>query len=560
MDLLLPACHVLPYTCFFFLFSFAHLSTFPSSHSIPIYTHFIFFILLVVNMAESPLHVISDQLKRLAAQSPAARNASPVSAARVDATEPIIQGSVLNAPEGTDSQVPTSTESDLTDIDESLLQDPSDPAPRPQSTPSETHFINPTAPRVSYQVSASGEVMIIEETQTPRPIARAPAPRPSPPAYLSFDRLAQGLSPKLASSPTTSTIQPPSLAVERIIGPKQPIPARILELLEEWHEDSPYTEHPSALSGRAPTTWKHFKAFSDDGDECELSIFQISLKGQTRRSVTYRIMILHSQNGPEELVVYGQPRPKFRGPLTKGTRGLYLLDWLEIEQKGEVQACGLKLWRTDEQNITFSAHMFDYGRKCTRLSGPNDIFNMRASSSTPKKQSGANENIEDAGSNSSEPPYSPSRSSRQASTSNHPKPENEEDKTSVTPRPSPAKTGSPEFRPLASPWKPQKRRRGTWSSNDETSVLRYKLMSDESDQVRVFKTNDAKVLFEKAQQFYKGMEKRTGLLCTVYGVEGVRYVGEGCVDEFDILQEDIRKTSGPGDEDRVVVVKPAMGF
>lgn len=204
--------------------------------------------------------------------------------------------------------------------------------------------------------------------------------------------------------------------------------------------------------------------------------------------------------------------------------------------------------------------MFDYGRKCTRLSGPNDIFNMRASSSTPKKQSGASEKIEDAGSNSSEPPYSPSRSSRQASTSNHPKPENEEDKTSVTPRPSPAKTGSPEFRPLASPWKPQKRRRGTWSSNDETSVLRYKLMSDESDQVRVFKTNDAKVLFEKAQQFYKGMEKRTGLLCTVYGVEGVRYVVEGCVDEFDILQEDIRKTSGPGDEDRIVVVKPAMGF
>ncbi|KAJ6178976.1 hypothetical protein N7519_009437 [Penicillium mononematosum] len=510
-------------------------------------------------MAESPVHGISDQLKRLTAQSPAARNASHVSAARVDATEPIIQGSVLNAPEGTDSQVPTSTESDLTDIDESLLQDPSDPAPMP---PTETHFINPTAPRVSYQVSASGEVMLIEETQTPKPIAPAPAARPSPPpAYLSFDRLAQGLPPKLASSPTTSTVQPPSLAVERIIGPKQPIPARILELLEEWHEDSPYMEHPSALSGRGPSTWKHFKAFSDDGDECELSIFQISVKGQTRRSVTYRIMILHSQNGPEELVVYGQPRPKFRGPLTKGTRGLYLLDWLEIERKGEVQACGLKLWRTDEQKITFSAHMFDHGPKCTRLAGPNDTFNMRASSSTPKKQSGANEDIEDAGSNSSEPPYSPSRSRRQVSTSSPSKLENEEDRTPVASRPSPAKTVSPEFRPLASPWKPQKRRRGTWSSNDETSsVLRYKLMSDASDQVRVFKTNDAKVLFAKAQQFYKGMGKRTGLLCTVSGVEGVRYVGEGCFDEFDILQEDIRKSSGPGDEDRVVEVKPAMGF
>jgi hypothetical protein len=103
--------------------------------------------------------------------------------------------------------------------------------------------------------------------------------------------------------------------------------------------------------------------------------------------------------------------------------------------------------------------------------------------------------------------------------------------------------GSPEFRPLASPWKPQKRRRGTWSSNDETSVLRYKLIHlcvirlEDTDLVRLIGHQlVAKnrgliigapcVLFEKAQQFYKGMEKRTGLLCTVYGVEGVRYVGE----------------------------------
>ncbi|CAG8898840.1 unnamed protein product [Penicillium egyptiacum] len=506
---------------------------------------------------------ISDQLESLTAESPAAQNESHASAAKVDVTEPVIQGSVLNAPEGTDAQVPTSTESDLTDIDESLLQDPSDPGTASHSVSTESHFISlsteshfisPTAPRVSYAVSASGELMITEETQTPKPTTAASAPRSSPPP--------QGLPPKPASSPTNSTIQPPSLAVERIMGPKQPIPARILELLEEWHEDSPYIEHPSAVSGRAPSTWKHFKAFSDDGDECELSIFQISLKGQTRRSLIYRIMILHSQSGPEELVVYGQPRPKFRGHSTKGTKGLYLLDWLEVERKGEVQACGLKLWRTDEQKITFGAHMFDDGRKCTRLSGLNDIFNMRIPSSTPKKQSGTNEDIDDAGSNSSEPPYSPLRSRRQVWTSSYSKAENEnEDRTPVVPPPSWDKAISPVVRSLESPWKPQKRRRSTWSSNDETSDgLRYKLMLDASDQVRVFKTDDANVLFGKAQQFYKGMDKRTGLLCTVSGVDGVRYVGEGCVDEFDILQEDIRKSSGSGDEDRVVEVKPAMGF
>lgn len=32
------------------------------------------------------------------------------------------------------------------------------------------------------------------------------------------------------------------------------------------------------------------------------------------------------------------------------------------------------------------------------------------------------------------------------------------------------------------------------------------------------------------------------------------------MDEFDILQEDVRKSSCSGDEDLVVEVKPAMGF
>ncbi|KAJ9490689.1 hypothetical protein VN97_g2546 [Penicillium thymicola] len=353
-------------------------------------------------MAENGVHEIADQLKTLTAQSPAAFH---VSASQAQATD--------------------LTESDLTDIDESLGQDD---VPVSQSVPTASHFIDPAAPRVSYQVSASGELMIMEEPRTPnqRTIPSA-MPRSSPPTeFLSFDRLAQGLPAKSAFSPTTTKVRAPSLAVERIMGPKQPIPARILELLEEWHEDFPHTDHPSALTGRAPSTWNNFKAFSDDGDECELSIFQISLKAQARRTVTYRIMILHSQNGPEELIVYGQPRPKFRAPLTKGTKGLYLLDWLETEKKGEVQACGLKLWRTDDKKITFSPHMFDDGRKCTRLPGANDIFNMRLPTTTPKKQSNANDDNNDTQSNSSGSPFSPFlRSKRQASTASYFEAEND---------------------------------------------------------------------------------------------------------------------------------------
>ncbi|KAK4863888.1 hypothetical protein LT330_010369 [Penicillium expansum] len=517
-------------------------------------------------MAENVVHEIANQLETLTAQSPAIQDAPHVSASQVEGTECASQDSLFDELEETDTRAPASIDSDLTDIDESVLQDATDPPAMAQS-----HFINPIAPRVSYIVSASGEVIITEDTKTSNPATSAPVPRSSPPAaFLSFDRLAQGLPPKPISSPTTTTIHPPSLAVERIMGPKQPIPAQILDLLEEWHEDSPYTEHPSALTGRAPSTWKNFKTFSDDGDECELSLFRISLKGQTRRNVTYLIMILHAQNGPEDLVVYGQPRPKFRGLLTKGTKGLYLLDWLELESKGEVQACGLKLWRTDEKKISFSASMFDEGRKCTRFPGSNDIFNARLSNSTPKKQTDANEDNEDADSISSEAPFSPSRSRRQASTSSPNKAAKQnKERTPITSRPSWDKGISPvptfdsrdQPRSLERPWKPQKRRRSTWSSNEEASApMRYKLLSDASDHVRVFKTDDAKVLFEKAREFYKGLDKRTGLLCTVSGLEGVRYVGEGCLDEFDVLQEDIGKTSDPGDEDRVVEVRPAMGL
>ena len=416
--------------------------------------------------------------------------------------------------------------------------------------------------------------MITEGIQTSNPGTPTREPRPSPPpAFVSFDRLAHGLPPKPASSSTTATTHPPSLSVERLIGPKQPIPARILDLLEKWHEADPNTEHPAALTGRAPSTWKNYRAFSDDADECELSVFQILLKRHNRRIVSYRIMILHSQNGPEELVVYGQPRPKFKGPWNKGVKGLYLLDWSEIEKKGDVRACGIKLWRMDDKNIAFSAHMFDDGRKCTRFLDHNTV-NKHVSLSTPKKQSDGNEHVEDTQSNSSEPPFSPSRAGHQISTSSFSNAENEaEDRTPRASRrdrrsaswvkpisPVPTSNNYDGFRSLASPWNPQKRRCSAWSSNDEEPVpIRYKLMSDVSDQVRVFKTNDAKVLFEKAREFYKGVDNLTGLLCTVSSLEGVRYVGDECVDEFDILQEDIQKSSG-GDEDRVVEVKPAMGF
>ncbi|KAJ5464265.1 hypothetical protein N7475_007400 [Penicillium sp. IBT 31633x] len=543
-------------------------------------------------MIENVVHEVAHQLESLSAQSLAAQRAPWLPDVQVDVTAPILQASVPQAPEDVSKEVSTPALSELTEmtemtelteIDNSILQDPFDLAPASQLISTATHFISPDAPRISYQVSHSGGLVIAENS--PRATAvttkshSIPALR-SP----SFERyLAQNSTPKLAASKATNATEttPPSLSVERIMGPKQPIPASILNILEDWHEAHSDTEHPAAMRGRAESTWKNFKVFNDDAEEYELSIFQvslkqISLKGQSlkRRSVTYRIMIIHAQNGLEELVVYGQPRPKFKGKVNKGTKGIYLLDWLEVAKKGEVQACAIKLWRNDENKIIFSAQFADSGSKCTPLSRPASSTNSTSvpgPASTPKNGAHATDDGYEVDSSSSDQPLVRFEPTPTLSVGNVSTPESKKgDESSVTsplfrlratfPPSCYHSRGKP--RVLRSPWKPyEKTRRSEHNTNDNGPIpIRYNLVSDVSNQVRIFPTSDARVLFQKAREFYKATDKQMGLLCTVPGIEGARYLGEGCTDEFDILQEDIRKLFGAGTEGCVVEVKSFDGL
>lgn len=84
---------------FVFYILFLSLSSF-SSVLFVFYIPFIFFILILINMAENGVHEIADQLETLTAQSPAAQYASHVSASQADATEYASQDHFLNAPEG----------------------------------------------------------------------------------------------------------------------------------------------------------------------------------------------------------------------------------------------------------------------------------------------------------------------------------------------------------------------------------------------------------------------------------------------------------------------------
>lgn len=88
---------------------------------------------------------------------------------------------------------------------------------------------------------------------------------------------------------------------------------------------------------------------------------------------------------------------------------------------------------------------------------------------------------------------------------------------------------------------------------------RVKLVSEESDRERVFFLDEcnAKTLFQKAREFFgiKDTSKEIFLICKVPGIKSRRYIGEDCLDEFDILCHDVRKLTISDHEVVEVLVK-----
>ena len=510
---------------------------------------------------EDNLIRVANQLEHLTAQSPTANDGPHVSPGDYDMDEAPVLEMELDVLERTISPVATPAYSDLTEIDDAIPQDPMGLAPESQLITTDTHFTDPAAPRVSYEVSSDGVVMVEEQSQDIKPVVHQASSSPATTTVL-FERYVSQIStPNVPGSPRI----PPSLAVERIMGPKKPIPEKILETLEDWHALHPgSTEHPCAIKTRAPSAWENFKVFDDDAGEHDLSIFRISVKIPSRRTVNYNILVLHSENGPEELVVFSKFRPK-TAKIRKGTLGMYLLAWIEAESKWEEKVCAIKVWRTDNEEIFFDPRMFDNGNKRS------SVFVSSISSKALGSGLITNNKSKDDGKYSeSSSPHTPLLQNRSQIAYDQPivkwdKKMNDKDESTTFFEDHSRVLGSP-FKPSAHLAKRVKRSPDyqdtaqaaihASKAQNHRSLIRFKLTANDNLQNRYFDTEDAKVFFKKVREFFD--PSPAGLLCTYPGLDSVRYIGFGCVDEFNILLDGIRHASVSGGEERVAVIKPSV--
>jgi hypothetical protein len=505
---------------------------------------------------------VANLLGGLSAQPPTAIDEPHVSPFDHDMGEAHKQEYELEIFERISSQVATPTSSELTDIDDAIPRDQMDPAPESQLITTDTHFIDPVAPRVSYQVSSDGVVTIEEQIQAISPVIHQSSPSPCV-TTPSFERyMSQNNTPKLPGCPRV----PPSLAFERIMGSKNYIPARILQTLENWHATHPgRTEHPCAIKKRAPSTWDNFKVFDEDADEHELSIFQISVKGPGRKTARYHILVLHSENGPDELVIFDQSRPK-AARICKGKYGMYLLAWIEAEEEWEDQACAIKLWRTDKEEIIFTPQMFETSKRSSVSASTISSKALRAGLDINNTDNDDGKNDE---SSSPDIPlmYSRSQIANDKQAIKWAQKRNDKDESPTISGDHSHVLGSPfmfsghqtkraKHNPEEQDTMQAAIRFSTTQVQNRRSLIRFKLLSADKVQVRYFDTDDAKAFFKKVREFFNPTP--AGLLCTYPGLDCVRYIGAGCVDEFNILLDGIRHSSVPAGEERVAVVNPSV--
>jgi hypothetical protein len=288
--------------------------------------------------------------------------------------------------------------------------------------------------------------------------------------------------------------------------------------------------------------------FDRDGDELQLAIYKVITLAISN---PYFVMVLLSEKGPGELVAPTSIRPRMTN---KSLKGQYLLAWLGVTQQWNCEVSAVRVPILDDKKIRFNPKMFDYAQdnplllraittpKKNKDSSPADSANHASGKSLPAHPTFLEPVL-----------YAPTPSPiTQAS-------EHDE-------RPSPQKTKDLVF------WADQASKRElsevssdhstnrnvrrrlfapTPTPSSPTTKARFKLVSETSEMTRCFSVRDCEnvdVFFKKAREFYRSARKASSmaLACQIPGVEGIRYIGEGCQDEFHILCEDIDQLSGGG--------------
>ncbi|KAJ5639626.1 uncharacterized protein N7484_007488 [Penicillium longicatenatum] len=383
----------------------------------------------------------------------------------------------------------------LTEIDDAIKHDGVSP-PSTQLVTTPQHFLDPHAPRVSYEPSESTGLFEIRE-------------QPS---------MASQSPPSLTFSPIRSAGR---WKINKYRGPANCFPAHLLQVLDEWHEENPLEAPPCHWKGRTEGTqkWENFRVFDQEADEHEVSIFKITVTRPKYR--TYNLMILHSDNAPEVFVdcaTHCRPT-NMRGT---GFQGHYVVAWLGLTKGYENDNCAIWVWAPEGTEIPFNSGWFDKRPRSMKI---------------------------EKGSS----PITPARTTpRHPATFHHSDPDN-------------MLTQYSEKQSVQHVWveegvvAPSRVRQNL----SPITSIRFKLLSDTSPNVRIFSFNDridSTDIFKKAREFYQDVEisRKLALLCKVPGQEELRYIGEGCADEFDILCDDIKRLSLYKDEVCVVEMKPAV--
>lgn len=227
----------------------------------------------------------------------------------------------------------------LTETDDELVREAEVTPSRSQSTRTSRYLNDSVSPRLSYKVSnETGLATLVEET---------------PPVASRYLR-------------TTWVTTFARFRFDRALGPDRPISNNLFEILEKWHNEHPHGKPPCATTNSAKTLSRTpYKIFDHDGAEHEMSVLRVSVRSgsvdlqqRSRSPITYHILVLHSENGPDELVT-PLKRSDGRQWQKKGQLFDFLVAWQGIDGGYEAEVCAVKIHNQDPKKTYFSPKMFD---------------------------------------------------------------------------------------------------------------------------------------------------------------------------------------------------------
>lgn len=211
-------------------------------------------------------------------------------------------------------------------------------------TQTSNHTVDLTAPLVNYTVSAqTGLATIVDELS---------------------------LTNSRNSRAERSTDQN-QLFFKRISGPDKVLSNNVSDILSQWHDSHPGTKPPCAFAGnsRLPPS---YKIFDRDGGEYEISEMKVSVKPrhvdrQSARKPTlhYKVMIVHSENGPDELVTVINRRKTDREKMialfvdSSKVADTFLVAWLGPKEEFEPEPCAVVVKSVDGGKVKFRPEWFD---------------------------------------------------------------------------------------------------------------------------------------------------------------------------------------------------------